>query len=364
MEDDPSGVPDRPAQPPAGPGAPQPGSQPQSRSQQPQPQQQAQQWQPQQQQQRQQEPQWQQWRPPGGPVPDAGPVQGPYGPPGTPSPPAGPGWVPGAPPPGAFPQQYHGPRFPPGYAAPPSKGPRALIIALSAFGIVAVLVIVGALVVLSRAGDAGPGLSQNPPGASQGPDQDPSGQATRQPDGSVAYARSGVDQPVLEIYEDFQCPICKVFEDTNGATVRQLVADGKVKVVYRPFQLFTREPLGSNSRRAAEAALCAPAANWVAFHDLLFQNQPPEGRDGFAPADLVSWGRQAGISDPAFVGCVTTGQQDGRVQQATQDAIAAGIEGTPTLKLDGTVLPQSEIFTPDGLRQAVESTQPTPIPTA
>jgi protein-disulfide isomerase len=225
---------------------------------------------------------------------------------------------------------------------------------------VAVLVVVGILVVLSTAGDSGPGL--NSAGASQG--HDPYGQVTRQPDGSVVYARPGVDQPVLEIYEDFQCPVCKAFEDTNGATVRQLVGAGKVKVVYRPFQLFTQEPLSSNSQRAAAAALCAPAANWLAFHDLLYQNQPPEGQDGFATADLVNWGRQAGINDPAFATCVTTQQKVGQVQQASQAALAAGVQGTPTLKLDGALLSQSEVFTSDGLQQAVEGSQPAPAPTA
>ncbi|MCW2885426.1 MAG: hypothetical protein QOE54_7285 [Streptosporangiaceae bacterium] len=290
---------------------------------------------------------------------------GPYGPPGTPLRPAGgPGWAPAPPPPGSFQQPYYGPQYPPGYAGSPRKGTRAWIIALGAFGILAVLVIAGVLVVLARTGGGGTGLIGNPPGASQGPGQDQAGQATRQPDGSIALARPGVDQPVLEIYEDFQCPVCKAFEETNGSTLRQLVADGKVKVVYRPFQLFTREPLASNSRRAAGAALCAPAGNWIAFHDLLFQNQPPEGQDGFAAADLLNWGRQAGIDDPSFATCVSSLQKDGEVRQATQAALAAGVQGTPTLRLDGTTLPQSQIFTPDGLREAVANTRPAPVATA
>jgi protein-disulfide isomerase len=226
-----------------------------------------------------------------------------------------------------------------------------------------VLVAAGVLVVLGRDGGTGTGARGNPP-PTAGQGQDPSGQATRQPDGSIVLARPGVSQPVLEIYEDFQCPVCKAFEEANGPTVRQLVADGKVKVVYRPFQLFTTEPLASNSRRAAGAALCAPAGSWIAFHDLLFQNQPPEGQNGFAALDLLNWGRQAGISDPAFAACVSGGQKDGEVQKATQAALAAGVQGTPTLRLDGTALPQSQIFTPDGLREAIANTRPAPVATA
>ncbi|MCW2915453.1 MAG: oxidoreductase [Actinomycetia bacterium] len=373
MEDDPSGASERPAQP----GAPEPGGQPQ-------------------------------WQSPGGPPLNANPAQdpyGPYGPPGTPPPPAGPAWASAPMPPGAsapqphygqqyapgpgqqFPpgQQYPpgpgqhyppgpqfppgpGQQFPPGYPVPPgypasrSKGSRAWIITLSAFGILAVFVIVGVVAVLGRdSGSGGTGLGQDSPGASQGTGQ---GQATRQPDGSIALARSGVDHPVLEIYEDFQCPACKSFEDTNGATVKELIADGKAKVVYRPFRLFQQEPLSSNSRRAAAAALCAPAGNWIAFHDLLFHNQPPEGQDGFSTADLVTWGKQAGIDDPAFATCVTTQQKAGLVEQATHAALAAGVQSTPTVKLDGTPLSQGQIFTADGLRRAVVDTQPSPAATA
>jgi protein-disulfide isomerase len=237
-----------------------------------------------------------------------------------------------------------------------------LIIALSAFGILAVLVIVGVVAVLARdGGSGGSGLGQDQPSASQGSGP---GQATRQPDGSIAFALPGVDHPVLEIYEDFQCPACKSFEGTSGAAVKKLIADGKAKVVYRPFRLFSQEPLRSNSGRAAAAALCAPAGNWIAFHDLLFQNQPPEGQEGFSNADLVAWGKQAGIDDPAFATCVATQQKAGQVEQATQAALAAGVQGTPTVKLDGTPLNQSQIFTADGLMRAVLGTQPAPAATA
>jgi protein-disulfide isomerase len=247
----------------------------------------------------------------------------------------------------------------PGYPAGPSKGSRTWIVAVAAFGILAIIVIVGVVAVLGRdGGSGGTEVGVAAPGAGSADVR-----ATRQPDGSIALGQPGIDHPVLEIYEDFQCPVCKSFESANGATVKQLVTDGKVQVVYRPFRLFDQEPLSSNSRRAAAAALCAPAGNWVAFHDLLFQHQPPEGQEGFAAADLVTWGKQAGIDDPAFATCVTGQQKAGQVEQATQAALAAGVQGTPTLKLDGTTLPQSEVFTPDGLRQAVLGSEPDPVPT-
>src|SRR5687768_5927922 len=47
---------------------------------------------------------------------------------------------------------------------------------------------------------------------------------TRQPDGSIVMAKAGVTKPVVEVFEDFQCPVCKTFEDASGSTIEQLAA--------------------------------------------------------------------------------------------------------------------------------------------
>src|SRR5437868_10451928 len=59
-----------------------------------------------------------------------------------------------------------------------------------------------------------------------------------QPDGTVVMATKGVTSPVVDIYEDFQCPACKQAEEISGATFRNLAAEGKAKVVYHPITIF------------------------------------------------------------------------------------------------------------------------------
>lgn len=263
------------------------------------------------------------------------------------------GWN-GPPPP--FPPQ---PGFPPGFPPPlpPRKSYAGLIVGLVAFGVLAAIVLVGVAIVLQP--------SSNPDGSGGGSAGDSGGgqsgaaalPATRQPDGSVAVAKAGVSSPVLDIYEDFQCPVCKSFESTSGSTLSDLAAQGKVKLVYRPFRLFDQEPLRSNSARAANAAACAPAGNWVELHRLLFQSQPPEGSTGFSTPDLVSLGQQAGISDSAFSSCVGGGMKTSEVEQSTKSALAAGVQGTPTLRLDGTDLSTDTVFNPDSLRSAILAKQ-------
>jgi protein-disulfide isomerase len=176
---------------------------------------------------------------------------------------------------------------------------------------------------------------------------------SRQADGSIVMAKAGVTGPVLEVFEDFQCPACKNFEATNGDTIKRLAAEGKVKVIYRPFRLFDQEPLKSNSQRAGNAAACAPADRWITFHDLIYKNQPAEGTKGFSNDDLITWAKEAGISGAAFEKCVTGGAKNSMVDRATRIATAAGIQGTPTLNLNGTKLGDEATYTKDGLEKAV-----------
>ncbi|WP_106398551.1 DsbA family protein [Actinocorallia populi] len=176
---------------------------------------------------------------------------------------------------------------------------------------------------------------------------------TREADGSIVMAKAGVTAPVLEIYEDFQCPACKNLEDTSGDTIKRLAAEGKVKVVFRPFRLFSQDPLKSNSERAANAALCAPADKWVPFHDRIFANQPREGSVGFENDDLIDWAGEAGITGAEFESCVKDGQKNAQVTAMTEYALnTAQVESTPTVKLDGENITDAA-FSPGDLEKAV-----------
>jgi protein-disulfide isomerase len=228
------------------------------------------------------------------------------------------------------------------------KRVRALTITLSAIAVI-VIVVVGVVLFQSK-------KSQ------------PSGYAgalaplSRQTDGSVVMAKAGVTGPVLEVFEDFQCPACKSFEESNGDTVKRLAAEGKVKVIYRPFRLFQMEPTKSNSQRAANAAECAPADKWISFHDVIYKNQPVETQSGFSNKDLIKWAKDVGISGPAFEKCVNGGEKVSLIDQATQYAGTAGVQSTPSLSLNGKTLDNGSTFTKSGLEKAVLEASKTQAP--
>ncbi|NUP02878.1 MAG: thioredoxin domain-containing protein [Nonomuraea sp.] len=171
---------------------------------------------------------------------------------------------------------------------------------------------------------------------------------TRQIDGSMVLADKSSDAPVLDVYEDFDCPICKEMHGKVDGVIQKLAMEGKVKVVFHPVTIFQDEPMRSNSIRAAAAARCVPEENWLAFRDELYAMQPaPHGTaSGFTVVELVKAARKVGASVDE---CVTS-QSYAKTHLAETAKIR--IEGTPTVLLNGQQL-GNEVFDPAALEHAI-----------
>jgi protein-disulfide isomerase len=173
-------------------------------------------------------------------------------------------------------------------------------------------------------------------------------QLSRQADGSVVLADKSSDAPVLDVYEDYDCPVCKDMHAKVDATIQRLAREGKVKVVFHPVTIFQDEPMRSNSVRAAAAARCVPEANWLAFRDELYAIQPaPHGEaSGFTVEELVKAARKAGA---AVDECVTS---QSYAKAHLEQTATIRLEGTPTLVLDGQLL-GNEAFDATALEKAI-----------
>jgi protein-disulfide isomerase len=108
----------------------------------------------------------------------------------------------------------------------------------------------------------------------------------------------------MDIWVDFQCPLCREFS---------------VNV----------EPM-----LVANAALCANDKGqfWM-YHDWLFANQYDEGSGAFSKERLKTIGRSAGIRDlTTFSSCVDGDIHNGDI---TSEVAPASVTGTPTVFVDG-----------------------------
>ncbi|GGO02317.1 membrane protein [Microbispora rosea subsp. aerata] len=180
---------------------------------------------------------------------------------------------------------------------------------------------------------------------------------TVEKDGTVVMAQPGVTAPVVDVFEDFQCPACKQFEEVSGPTLKNLATEGKAKIVFHPITIFSQEPTKGNSLRAASAARCVTdGQQWLAYHDKLYANQPSESVTGFTADELIKWGKEAGVTAPDFDNCVREQRNVAAHQEFSSKTMSTQkLGGTPTLKLNGKELDTNVAFVPSSLREAVES---------
>ncbi len=180
-----------------------------------------------------------------------------------------------------------------------------------------------------------------------------------------AWTAANADKiPMLQIWEDFQCPACGAMEKASGATILQLADEGKVRLEWRP-TLFLDEKLSADntangnpqsSLRATNAFGCAVDQGFAEkFHAALFAAQPSEGK-GYSTADFIAVAQAAGMTDPAltkFKECEAAKSYNGWANNSYAAFQKDGISSTPDGILNGTELPSQTLFTPDAITKAI-----------
>ncbi|WP_201452483.1 DsbA family protein [Streptomyces sp. HM190] len=226
------------------------------------------------------------------------------------------------------------------------KRRRALIVGASVVGVLGLAAVIG--VVAANAGkDDGGGAS--------GPVVAPSG-ANGENSLALPVGAAGA-RSTLTVWEDFRCPACKSFEDAYRSTIHELTDAGLLKVEYRLVTLIDGNMGGSGSRKAANAAACAQnAGRFPAYHDVLYQNQPPETDDAFSRnSRLIDLAKKVdGLDTETFRTCVRNGTHDAWVAKSNEAFQKGGYGGTPSVFLNGTNIYADQSMTPAKLKQMVE----------
>ena len=141
-------------------------------------------------------------------------------------------------------------------------------------------------------------------------------------DGAVVIAGKDNAKVTVDIYEDFLCPFCRQFEDTNAAAISGKLADGSLRVQYHLVTILnSRSNPPGYSLDAANAGLCAADSNqFPAYFTSLFGSQPEEGARGYSNDQLADLGANLGITAPDFKTCVTSGRYNQQIQTAETQA--------------------------------------------
>lgn len=218
------------------------------------------------------------------------------------------------------------------------------------------LVVVGVVVVLLAAAVIGGILLQR--ARSAPPEQaQPRTIAAEYPvrlDGAVVVAGQDSAKLTVDVYEDFLCPACGLFEKRDAGKIEHAIVDGSIKVRYHMVNLLDEQsnPPGY-SLAAASAALCAAeAGQFPSFHATLFADQPREGGHGYTDDQLVQLGRDLGITASTFESCVRGGTHDAAVKAQLDAALADSTLrrtrgggqyfSTPTILINDKIIDHSE----------------------
>lgn len=140
------------------------------------------------------------------------------------------------------------------------------------------------------------------------------------------------------VYEDFLCPYCREFEAASSKFLRKDAEQGKVLVEYRPIQIL-QQPYSTQALTAwAAVATEGTPKQALAFHDLLFENQPYENAADMPGIDeLTDLAEEAGVEDDEVLDALGTANPE-FVAAANAAATKARIRGTPTVIVNGKVL--------------------------
>jgi protein-disulfide isomerase len=132
-------------------------------------------------------------------------------------------------------------------------------------------------------------------------------------------------------FSDFQCPYCATFAETLRK-LRTKYPD-RVAVLYRHFPLQEIHP---HARTAALATECAAQqGRFEAYHDRLFAHQ-----DSIGSKAWERFAAEAGIGDmDAFTRCMRDERLLANVDRDKEVADATGIRLTPSVIIDGTLIP-------------------------
>src|SRR5262249_49483306 len=126
---------------------------------------------------------------------------------------------------------------------------------------------------------------------------------------STGVVAGGTGPVKVEMYIDYQCPVCKHFEVEAETTLDQMIAKNQITVIYHPLAFLDRMSTTRYSTRAAASSGCASDRDrFLPYTKALFDNQPPEGGQGLSDDQLVQIAGQVGIIDPKFAQCVRDGQ--------------------------------------------------------
>jgi protein-disulfide isomerase len=141
------------------------------------------------------------------------------------------------------------------------------------------------------------------------------------------HIQGPIDAPILLLeYGDYECPYCGSTYPIIKAIQKRL--GERLCFAFRNFPLVNSHPHAQHAAEAAEAA-GAQGKFWE-MHDLLFENQA-----ALDDEDIVQYARTLGLDANRVIAEISAGAHTARVREDFRGGARGGVNGTPTLFING-----------------------------
>ena len=161
----------------------------------------------------------------------------------------------------------------------------------------------------------------------------PEGSGEGQPPRGVEPGAEGEPVPIV-VYADVNCVHCATFEDVYGDQIAQWLDAGEITYEYRLVSFLDRNSPTNYSSRGANAAACvadtAPESYWD-FTAAIFAQHAQGEVDNQGLADMA-----ASVGAEGAESCIKDDGFRTYVKYTTELAQADGVQGTPTVYVNGT----------------------------
>lgn len=148
----------------------------------------------------------------------------------------------------------------------------------------------------------------------------------------IVFNKGLADVPKIDIWEDFQCPVCRDFEVINNKQIREWIEAKKVTAVFHPLSF-----IGAESAYMANAAACsADEGKFLQYHEALYANQAEAENSGkWNATTLIALGANLKITSKSFTDCVKNGKYQDWVTNVANDGASKNVDSTPTVFING-----------------------------
>ncbi len=159
-------------------------------------------------------------------------------------------------------------------------------------------------------------------------------------------------------FEDFQCTSCKQYVDTveNQLLTSSYITNGQVYYEIMQFPIIDANSITKESQQAANASMCAlEQGKFWAYHDILYANQGVENGGSFNDKRLVAFAESLGLNMTQFNQCFSANKYKAQIEADYQQGVSLGVNGTPTLFINGKQITPGFVPTYDELKSAIDA---------